>query len=134
MSEEKVEGGEILAHFRIKNRAPDKNDKLRTELVFDVEYDDPEDDNKTKTGTFIARRPTNGMNSRVSEARLNGGQELGLDRETLIFHRHLAYCFTVLKEAPAWWNPEGSFDSEPLKKIYEHVRHWESSFRPKRVG
>lgn len=126
---------EDASRIRIKDLPSDTNDKLRLELAFNVEWDDQED-GKTKSGLFRAKRPNIGMftSIKVMEARLNSGQEQGLPTEVLKLHRYLAYCHHMLVEFPKWWTPDTFFDHEPLEKIYEHMRHWESSFRKKGVG
>jgi len=114
--------------FRITDRRPDSTDKLRRELAFDVEWDDPES-KETKIGVFRAQRLTIGGVSkvRVMEARLNEGQ--ALDGYTAGLHYALAYLKIALIEFPDWWKPEEFFDDGPVGVVLDHVRHWESSFR-----
>lgn len=120
--------------FRITSRKSDKNDKLRLEVVFDVEYDDPEDEGRTKIGVFRARRLNIGLTStwRVLEARLNSGQEL--DADIRVLHARIAYLQTAIVEFPDWWSPVGFFDEIPVVVAFDYLRQWESSFRRVGVG
>ncbi len=120
--------------FRIKQR-PSEKDKMRLEVVLDVEWDDPED-GVTKKGVFSAKRPGIGALGRISvlEAQANGGQEASLSQPVLYIHRALAYCAVVLQKAPQWWAPEGLFDADPVIVLYEHLRAAWSAFRRPGVG
>jgi len=130
MSEEKSEGTEVITIVNVSEANGEK--KLETELTFTMEWTNPETGKKL-SGTFTAQRPNIGMVQRIAviKARLNGGERVPADIDFL--NEIVAYCSVVLTDTPKWWTPEAFFDASPLRKVWDHVRSWENSFRSKRV-
>lgn len=108
----------------------DVEDKLRRFHDFHFEYASPVD-GKSYAGDFQAQRLSIGAFGRfkVEEARLNGGMVGSLDELTRYVHMQIAYLRVALIKFPDWWAPEDFFDHALLNEVFDHVRHWESSFR-----
>ena len=102
--------------------------KLAFTKSFMISYKNP-DDGRTYSGRFTCKRPTLGDVTQIGiiKSRLLMGEKL--NRELDYMNEMLAYCQVCLTEVPDWWNPEQSYDPALLVKVYEYVRHWESSFR-----
>lgn len=102
--------------------------KLSFTKSFTLDYKS-EEDGKRYVGTFTCQRLTIGASGqvRVMLARLNGGHTL--DSGTNALHFMIAYLSFALTSTPEWWDPENSYDLELLRKIFDYVRQWESSFR-----
>lgn len=107
-------------------QADDK--KLNFTHSFRVDWKDPETD-ELNTGTFTCRRPTLLMISEIAiiKARLNGGEQVGRDIDFMNEMR--AFLQVVLTKTPDWWKPDDFFDAAPLRKVWDHVRSWQDSFR-----
>jgi hypothetical protein len=97
-----------------------------------MDWTNPET-NTRLAGTFTAVRPNIGIMQRIAviKARLNGGERVTADIDFM--NEMLAYCAVVLKVTPKWWDPESFYDLTPIRKVWDHVRSWEDSFRKKTV-
>lgn len=107
--------------------------KLSFTHSFRVDWVDQET-GQTNTGTFTCRRPTIGMIGEVAiiKARLNGGENVGRDVDFLNEMR--AFLQVVLTKTPDWWKPDEFFEAAPLRKVWDHVRSWQDSFRNRSVA
>lgn len=83
-------------------------------------------------GTFTATRPPLGTIGLIAvmKARLNGGERVHPDIDFM--HEMVAFLHYVLTDTPDWWKPHEFFDATILRKVWDHVRSWQDSFR-KRV-
>lgn len=107
--------------------------KLETTLTFTMTYTNPET-GKPLVGTFTAMRPTLAMIAQIAvyKAQLCGGQRI--DPSIDFINEMIAYCSVVLTDTPKWWTPESFYDATPLRKVWDHVRSWQDSFRKRIVG
>lgn len=119
--------------FDIRDQPSKDELKLETTKTFTVEWNNPET-GITYMGVFTAKRPTLADAGQIAiiKARLCGGERVDADIDFV--NEMIAYLQVVLTKFPDWWTPHEFFDASPLRKVWDHVRGWQDSFRARAVA
>ena len=103
-------------------------------------YDTPTGQPASCDGVFQHKRltPHDAVQVGILKARMLG--QTAVDWLTESIAEKLSYCQIALITTPVWWADyiEGTglraYDGAIIGKVYEHMRHWEDSFRHKALA
>jgi hypothetical protein len=133
MSEKKDEEESTVKIRDISDEGVAQTKEMRFTKRFTLEWDS---EDGVKQGEFTIKRPTIGEQARIgvrlAELREDRPQS-AIDWKTLQLHEWIATCAIVVTSAPPWWEPENSYDIEPLRRVYGRALEFFNSFRRKGV-
>jgi hypothetical protein len=95
------------------------------------------EDGETLEGDLTLTRPNIAGEARIGVIMADLRQDKplsALDRNTARLHEWLATCMVMVTSAPPWWDPENSYDSELLMRVYAEALAFWQSFRKPSVG